>query len=191
MATNRILEFTPSQEEAVVARILVLVHQAVDEHFPSAEKATRQFTKTVFSDDSERTAIGSLPVLEGFGNEERTDPGHEPAGDEKGSGGTHAPLPAPPSARKDGGSHPVVAPIPPPMRPNHIKSRHESTHQVSRSETSAPSAAPSAESASISAAASTSVTGIERKLNKPDWITRALLALLVAGLLLLAYSVFI
>src|SRR5262245_38651707 len=84
MTMNRILEFSPSQEEAVAARILVLVHQAVDTHFPSAEQATRQFTKTVFSGEGERTAgvRGSPDDEDGkasaFGSDEATSPGGRP-----------------------------------------------------------------------------------------------------------------
>lgn len=58
---NRILEFLPSQEEAVVARVLVLVHQVIDEHFPDVEHAGRQFTKTIFSSDGESTANVQAP----------------------------------------------------------------------------------------------------------------------------------
>lgn len=182
MATNRILEFTPSQEEAVVARILVLVHQAVDVHFPSAEKATRQFTKTVFSDDSERTAIGQVPTAENFGSEERTGPGNEAArDDDKGE----VTLPPPPSRGR-----PTAPTPPPPARPNPIQSRHDSHHGARDSgHTGAPAlASPMASTGG----GSSSVTGLERQLlNRPDWITRGLLALLIAGLLLLAYSLFV
>lgn len=48
---NRIYELIPSPEESVIPRILLLVHQAVDENFPAAEQAGRQFSKTVFSDE--------------------------------------------------------------------------------------------------------------------------------------------
>lgn len=58
---NRILEFLPSDEEAVVSRVLVVVHQLIDEHFPHVEQAGRQFTKTVFSGESERTASIQRP----------------------------------------------------------------------------------------------------------------------------------
>ena len=100
---NRILEFSPSQEEAVVARILVLVHQAVDTHFPAAEQATRQFTKTVFSGEGESTAgVRAAPDGDGdtkvtaFGSDERTSP----------DGRLHDPDRAP-----------YIPPPPPPGRP--------------------------------------------------------------------------
>ncbi len=57
---TKILEFTPSQEDAITARVLVMVHRAVDQHFPNTTQPSRQFTKTVFSDDQETTAIRSI-----------------------------------------------------------------------------------------------------------------------------------
>ena len=60
---NRILEYSPAPEETIVSRILVMVHKAVDEHFPEAQKANRQFTKTVFSsEDYESTALNKAPA---------------------------------------------------------------------------------------------------------------------------------
>jgi|APSaa5957512535_1039671.scaffolds.fasta_scaffold167985_1 hypothetical protein len=72
---NRLIDFTLSDEESVVSRILVQVHKSVDRHFPSAEAATRQFTKTVFSeDDSESTAMLKVPNGDSqFGAEESTE----------------------------------------------------------------------------------------------------------------------
>lgn len=58
---SRILEISASQEEAVVSRVLLLVHQAIDEKFPNLQNSSRQFTKTVFSDDGENTAQHMLP----------------------------------------------------------------------------------------------------------------------------------
>lgn len=59
---SRILDLTPSSEEVVVSRVLLLVHGAVDENFPKAEKPNRQFSKTVFSDDAiERTGQLHVP----------------------------------------------------------------------------------------------------------------------------------
>lgn len=48
---TRILDLSPTNEDIIVSRILVLVHKAVDDNFPRAEKPNRQFSKTVFSDD--------------------------------------------------------------------------------------------------------------------------------------------
>jgi len=58
---NRIFEHTPASEGAIVSRVLVAIHQAIDEHFPGAIKASRQFTKTVFSDTAEHTAADRVP----------------------------------------------------------------------------------------------------------------------------------
>jgi hypothetical protein len=55
--TSRILDFTPTEERVIVNRILVHVHKAIDLQFPQAKPASFQFTKTVFSDDDEHTAI--------------------------------------------------------------------------------------------------------------------------------------
>lgn len=190
MATNRILEFTPSQEEAIVARILVLLHQAVDEHFPSAEKATRQFTKTVFSEDgSERTAIGSLPSEGGFGNEEKTGPGERPPDVLP---GVHVP---PPPPRDLVGASAVISTQPVgrvPSPPSNQPSAKPSQTPVSRvpPETAATA---SMGPASSSASAITGMSGMSDfkkrdRADGPDWVTRAMLALLIAGLIVLAYS---
>ncbi len=54
---NRILEFSQSQESIVVPRILIRVHKAIDENFPAAVAPPRQFSKTIFSEEEEETAI--------------------------------------------------------------------------------------------------------------------------------------
>lgn len=48
---KHILDFTKSDEETAVSRILALVHQAVDREFPSAEPAPTRFAKTMFGDE--------------------------------------------------------------------------------------------------------------------------------------------
>jgi hypothetical protein len=58
---NRIFEYNPAPEGAIVSRVLIAVHKAIDEQFPGAIKASRQFTKTVFSDTSESTAADRIP----------------------------------------------------------------------------------------------------------------------------------
>ena len=58
---NRIFEYIPAQEAAIVSRVLISVHKAIDDHFPDAIKASRQFTKTVFSDTAESTAADRVP----------------------------------------------------------------------------------------------------------------------------------
>ena len=69
---SRILEHKSSGEEEVVSRILIQIHRAVDEHFPDAMAASRQFSKTVFS-ENESTAIVRAPAPDS-GNEEPTEP---------------------------------------------------------------------------------------------------------------------
>jgi len=54
---NRILEFDPESEHDVAARVLLKVHKAIDDHFPSAADPSRKFRKTVFSDSVEVTKI--------------------------------------------------------------------------------------------------------------------------------------
>lgn len=48
---KHILDFTKSDEETAVSRILALVHQAVDREFPGAEPAPSRFAKTIFGDE--------------------------------------------------------------------------------------------------------------------------------------------
>lgn len=58
---SRILEFQPTDEQTVVARVLLELHQAIDIHFPEARGSSRQFTKTVLSSQAENTAIDLKP----------------------------------------------------------------------------------------------------------------------------------
>ena len=46
-------------ESLVVSRVLVRLHKAIDEHFPSTFDATDQFKKTIFSEES--TETGKMP----------------------------------------------------------------------------------------------------------------------------------
>jgi len=48
---KRVFEFVPSEPEAMVSRILVVTHQAIDEAFPDAKPAPHRFAKTVFGDE--------------------------------------------------------------------------------------------------------------------------------------------
>jgi hypothetical protein len=60
---SRILEYQHADEQTVVARILLEVHQAIDEHFPNVEAGSRQFTKTLLTNNvSENTAIDQQPA---------------------------------------------------------------------------------------------------------------------------------
>lgn len=56
---KRIFEFIPSDHDIIVTRTLVLVHQAIDNAFPSAKPASQRFAKTAFGD--EPTLTKSLP----------------------------------------------------------------------------------------------------------------------------------
>lgn len=173
---NRILEFSPSQEEAVVARILVLVHQAVDEHFPAAEQATRQFTKTVFSGEGERTA-GVRAAPDGhdqFGSDEATSPDGRPSSSE---------------------SEKPFIPPPPPHRP-------AATGQMSAPPTRTDTA-PSDRLPHNSAANPLQIGKTDQGLSRStrldatmdemrasmglDWTMRITIAAFIAGLILLAY----
>ena len=160
---NRIFEFIPSPEEAVVSRTLMLVHQAMDQHLPSASKANRQFTKTVLSDDGERTAAHFVAPEQAstgaFGSYEETSPDGR----------------VPPANDADPGSptHPNTnAPGPTPKLP------------VRPAPAAASPQAPEKRAAPFWAE-DTQVGGTQGA----DWVTRITLALLLAGLILLAYVV--
>ncbi len=60
---SRILELQPTDEQTIVARVLLELHQAIDQHFPNANESSRQFSKTVLSHRSEATAIDQQPNL--------------------------------------------------------------------------------------------------------------------------------
>lgn len=174
---NRILEFSPSQEEAVVARILVLVHQAVDTHFPAAAQATRQFTKTVFSGEGESTAsVRAAPDGEGevksaFGNDESTSPDGHPAIAEK---------PTP------------YIPPPPPGRPaGSFAAPPNADGQPERSpfaSNTSPTALVKSVDLSVSKSTRLDATIDEMRAQVGlDWTMRLTLAALIAGLILSAY----
>jgi hypothetical protein len=52
---TRILEFQPTDEQTVIARVLVELHQAIDSNFPGISPSTKQFTKTVLTNQNELT----------------------------------------------------------------------------------------------------------------------------------------
>jgi len=167
---NRILEFSPSQEEAVVSRILVLVHQAVDEYLPSAEKAGRQFTKTVFSGEGERTGgvqaaplDGEAPRASAFALGEETSPDGRPLPP------SHS-VPPPPAAS----SHSAPATQPP------------TTDPVAEATAAALSAAPGSRPTQLDQ----TMAGLRAASGNGDWTTRVILGLLLAGLVLLGYALF-
>ncbi len=172
---NRILDFSPSQEEAVVSRILVLVHQSIDDAFPSMVNANRKFTKTVFSEEGgEKTA--AMRPADQFGSVEDTSP------DGRNSDG--ATLPPPPPSR---------VPPPPP-----VKARGTEPPAAEKGNT-----AESAKSLSFNSQLNPMNKDVSRSTRLdshmdrmgdgagPDWVTRITLALLIAGLILLAYVLFV
>jgi len=154
---SKILEITASQEEAVVSRVLLLVHQVIDEKFPTLQNSSRQFTKTVFSEDGENTAQQPVPS-EALAVSET--PG-----------------------------------IPPPPGQNRRSERPQ--QQVT-----APKAAPITRNAETKSTgsdlknlSSSTRLGTELESLKPesplsDWTTRITVALLISGLVLLAYALF-
>jgi len=58
---SRILEFQPSDEQTIVARVLVELHQAIDVSFPNAKPSARQFSRTVLTNQGESTRIDNMP----------------------------------------------------------------------------------------------------------------------------------
>ncbi|MCX6129347.1 MAG: hypothetical protein NTX25_09835 [Proteobacteria bacterium] len=58
---QRVFDFSPSDHEVVVSRILVQVHQAVDEAFPNAKPASSRFAKTAFVGSDEPTLTQLAP----------------------------------------------------------------------------------------------------------------------------------
>ena len=169
---SRILDFTPSQEEAVVARVLVLVHQAMDEHLPYAGQANRQFTKTIFSGSDERTS-GTIPAApdfddvaaqSAFGSKEATSPDGQP-----GTISSDTPQMSRPKPEvKKPADYITVS----------------STAELSNS-LPLPSMQPSSIEQEIGSLYSTMRSA--KKAQGPDWVTRITLALLIAGLVLLSY----
>jgi hypothetical protein len=141
---SRILEFSPANEDALISRVLVLVHQTVDDHFPSAAHANRQFTKTVFSDDGENTALSHLPTPSQFGQVEDTSP------DEK-----------------------------------EVPSREKI--DTPKTSTATTGKAPFSEIESLHASQMTEIGENLRAGTGTDWGTRITIAMLIAGLVMLAY----
>jgi hypothetical protein len=185
---NRILEFTPSQEEAVVARVLVLVHQAVDEHFPAVAQANRQFTKTVFSGEGESTSIVRAPLDENtggsgqFGASEDTSPVGRPTSDAHVVPPPPASVPPPPRQ----GVRPAISSSP----AAGTGARESSRPQASLSAELNPMGEPSGEpTGTKSTRLDQTIDGL--KVKPPvDWFTRLTLAAFVAGVVLLIYALF-
>jgi hypothetical protein len=181
---NRILDFTPSQEEALVARVLVLVHQTIDDSLPAAEKATRQFTKTVFSDDNEKTAIGRPGDADQFADAGGDTAKHFPEGDA--ARGTPPPPPAAPAAKAGGHAVPPPPAQQPPQPPPPAAERGSPSY-VSQLN---PIATTDKSALATGMTGHSGIASSRDPLAGPDWVTRITLALLIAGLVLLAYALF-
>lgn len=207
---NRIFEFTPATEESVVPRILLLVHQAVDENFPTAEHGGRQFSKTVFSDEAvEKTAgdhnapedglppgplmpplppglpgpLGIVVPSLGSGVREEKTPDHSvPPPPLLGAARHSLPrvTPRPHSAEKD---PKVASPLPQPA-PTEGLSLADAAH-AAKDHANAPVL--SEQGMALPEQTRKKVT--HRGQREADWTTRITLALLLAGLILLGYVV--
>lgn len=58
---HRSLDFTPVDDEVIVSRILMHLHQAIDDAFPDAEPASSRFAKTAFAGYDEPTLTQVAP----------------------------------------------------------------------------------------------------------------------------------
>lgn len=174
---SRILEINPSQEEAVVSRVLLLVHQAIDEKFPDLQNAPRQFTKTVFSDEGESTAQHYLPA-EARGNDAAP---HD--------------VPPPPPIENRRSAKPQSGPK---AAPQEAIETQPSPHNLpSKADATAPRSSMIAkndqrtdgESFSNSTRLGTEMESLKPEPALSDWGTRITVALLLAGIVLLAYAI--
>ena len=59
---SRILEFQPTDEQTIVARVLVELHQAIDVSFPNVKPSERQFSRTVLTHQGETTRADNKPI---------------------------------------------------------------------------------------------------------------------------------
>lgn len=59
---HRILDFTHVEDEVIVSRILMSLHQTIDEVFPNAQPASHRFAKTAFTGFDEPTLTQGLPM---------------------------------------------------------------------------------------------------------------------------------
>ncbi len=165
---SRILDFTFSPEEAVVSRVLILVHRAVDDHLPYAQEAGRQFTKTVFSSDDDPTGLYKVTV-----SDEAQIPPPPPAT-------PPPPLPRISVAQKSEIDPPTSAPIPPPPPP---KARPKASGGRSSSKPQ-PISRTRPKSTNYAASEAYPVDSI---INQPDWISRVTAFFLLLGIAVLVY----
>ena len=154
---SKILEITASQEEAVVSRVLLLVHQVIDEKFPALQNSSRQFTKTVFSEEGESTAQHFVPSEALSDSDAPTIP------------------PPPASSRRSDKSSPqqVTAPRAAPVTKKSESRSHGNFDP---------------DNLSNSTRLGTEMESLKPESPLSDWTTRITVALLIAGLVLLAYA---
>jgi hypothetical protein len=80
---HRSLDFTPVDDEVIVSRILMALHQTIDEVFPHAQPASSRFAKTAFTGYDEPTLTQSMPTeaLREAAEAARIDDGENPLSD--------------------------------------------------------------------------------------------------------------
>ena len=168
---NRILEFTPSQEEVLVARVLVLVHQALDEYLPQARQTDRQFIKTVFREDSERTSTSTEAAPD---DSEIANVDAAVAQSSRGEEQI-------PEKNTSNDSQVKITPPPPPPPP---------VLEAAKQRPAANLAAPAVASSNT---LNTDPPDHTQRVQKEstDWLTRVALGLLLAGLVVLTYLLFL
>jgi hypothetical protein len=71
---QRIFDYSPAAESTLVPRILISIHKTIDIQFPKAAAAPRQFTKTVFGEGGESTAVVMAPKDTSAAPEKSTPP---------------------------------------------------------------------------------------------------------------------
>lgn len=59
---HRSLDFTPVDDEVIVSRILMQLHQSIDESFPNAQPASSRFARTAFTGYDEPTLTQGAPL---------------------------------------------------------------------------------------------------------------------------------
>ncbi len=59
---HRSLDFTPVDDEVIVSRILMGLHQTIDDAFPNAQPASHRFAKTSFTGYDEPTLTQGAPL---------------------------------------------------------------------------------------------------------------------------------
>ena len=61
LSVHRVFEFHPAEPEVIISRVLVDLHQVIDECFPHAQPASQRFARTDFVGNDEPTLTQLLP----------------------------------------------------------------------------------------------------------------------------------